>query len=66
MSETSTKTFDAVQMVLTIRDDISSTIIHMSTERENHWLRTRELADPRLRQLMELAAQQGAVENPKK
>ena len=61
MSETSTKTFDTVQMVRAIRDDISSTIIHMSAEQENQWLRSRELADPRLRQLMELAAQQGAA-----
>ena len=61
MSETSTKTFDTVQMVRAIRDDISSTIIHMSAEQENQWLRTRELSDPRLRQLMELAAQQGAA-----
>ena len=61
MSETSTKTFDTVQMVRAIRDDISSKIIHMSAEQENQWLRTRELTDPRLRQLMELAAQQGAA-----
>ena len=61
MSETSTKTFDTVQMVRAIRDSISSTIIHMSAEQENQWLRTSELADPRLRQLMELAAQQGAA-----
>jgi hypothetical protein len=61
MSETSTKTFDTVQMVRAIRDDISSTILPMSAEQENQWLRLRELADPRLRQLMELAAQQGAA-----
>ena len=58
MSKTSTKTFDAVQMVRAIRDDISSTIINMSAEQENQWLRTRELADPKLRQLMDWAAQQ--------
>ena len=61
MSETSTKTFDTVRMVRAIRDDISSTIIHMSVEQENQWLRSREFTDPRLRQLMELAAQQGAA-----
>jgi len=61
MSETSTKTFDTVQVVRAIRDDISSTIIHMSAEQENQWLRSRELSDPRLRQLMELAAQRGAA-----
>ena len=61
MSETAAKAFDTVQMVRSIRDDISSTIIQMSAEQENEWLRRTELADPRLRQLMELAAQQGAA-----
>jgi len=61
MTETSTKTFDTVRIVRAIRDDISSTIIHMSAEQENEWLRSRALSDPRLRQLMELAAQQGAA-----
>jgi len=61
MSKTSMKTFDTIQMVRSIRDDISSKIIHMSAEEENQWLRSRELTDPRLRQLMELAAQQGAA-----
>jgi hypothetical protein len=55
------KTFDTIQMVRSIRDDISSKIIHMSAEEENQWLRSRELIDPRLRHLMELAAQQGAA-----
>ena len=61
MSKTSMKVFDTIQMVRSIRDDISSKIIHMSAEEENKWLRSRELTDPRLRQLMELAAQQGAA-----
>jgi hypothetical protein len=62
MSDTSTKTFDTVEVVRAIRDDISSTIIHMSAEQENQWLRSGEFRDPRLRQLMELAAQrQGAA-----
>jgi hypothetical protein len=61
MSDTSTKTFDTVDVVRAIRDDISSTIIHMSAEQENQWLRSGEFRDPRLRQLMELAAQQGAA-----
>jgi hypothetical protein len=61
MSETSTKTFDTVQVIRALRDDISSTIIHMSAEQENQWLRSRELRDPKLRQLMELAAQQRAA-----
>ena len=61
MSETSTKTFDAIQMVRAIRDDISAKIIHMSAEQENEWLRSKELSDPKLRQLMDLAAQQRAA-----
>jgi hypothetical protein len=61
MSETSTKTFDTVQMVRAIRDDISSTIIQMSAEQENQWLEARALTDPRLRQLMEWAAQRRAA-----
>lgn len=61
MSETSIKTFDSVQMVRAIRDDISSTIINMSADQENQWLRTRELTDPKLRQLMDWAAQQRAA-----
>jgi hypothetical protein len=62
MSDTSTKTFDTVEVVRAIRDDISSTIIHMSAEQENQWLRSAELRDPRLRQLMELAAQGAAAD----
>ena len=61
MSETSTKAFDAVQMVRAIRDDISATIINMSVEQENQLLRTRDLTDPKLRQLMDWAAQQRAA-----
>ena len=60
MSETSTKTFDTVQMVRAIRDDISSTIMQMSVDEENRWLHTK-LADPKLQQLMVWAAQQRAA-----
>ena len=35
MSETSTKTFDTVRIVRVIREDSSSTIIHMSAEQDN-------------------------------
>lgn len=61
MTQTSTKTFDTVEMVRRIRDGISSTIMGMSAEQENQWLRSTELTDPRLRRLMERAAQQGAA-----
>ena len=61
MSNASAKTFDSVHMVRVVRDDVSSTIATMSVEEENRWLRSAEFADPTLRRLMELAAQQGAA-----
>ena len=61
MSNASAKTFDAVHMVRVVRDEVSSTIAAMSVEEENRWLRSVESADPTLRRLMELAAQQGAA-----
>ena len=56
MSNTSTKTFDAVQAVRAIRDDISAKIATMSVDEENRWIRSTEFSDPRLRRLMDLAA----------
>ena len=61
MSNATAKTFDAVHMVRVVRDDVSSTIAAMSVEEENRWLRSSKFADPTLRRLMELAAQQGAA-----
>lgn len=61
MSNASAKTFDAVHMVRTVRDEVSSTIATMSAEEENRWLRSAEFSDPTLRRLMELAAQQRAA-----
>jgi hypothetical protein len=58
MSNASAKTFDTVQMVRAIRDEVSSTIATMSVEEENRWLRAEEISDPTLRRLMKLAAQQ--------
>ena len=58
MSNASAKTFDTVNMVRVIRDEVSSTIATMSVEEENRWLRAEEISDPTLRRLMELAAQQ--------
>ena len=60
MSNASAKTFDAVQMVRAVRDEMSSAITTMSVEEENRWLRTTEFSDAKLRRLMELAAQQRA------
>jgi hypothetical protein len=62
MSSTSVKTFDAVNMVRVVRDDVSSTIATMSVEDENRWLRSAEFSDPKLRRLMELAAQGAAAD----
>ena len=61
MSNTSAKTFDTVRMVRVVRDEVSSTIAAMSVEEENRWLRSSEFADPTLRRLMKLAAQQSAA-----
>ena len=61
MSNASAKTFDTVHMVRVVRDDVSLRIAAMSVEEENRWLRSAEFADPTLRRLMKLAAQQGAA-----
>ncbi len=61
MSRASTKTFDAVEMVRVIRDDVSSRIATMSVDEQNRWIRSSEISDPTLRRLMEFAAQQGAA-----
>ena len=61
MSNSSAKTFDAVHMVRAVRDEVSSTIAAMSVEEENRWLRSAELPDPKLKRLMELAAQQAGA-----
>ena len=58
MSDVTTKTFDAVQMVRLVRDEISATIATMSVDEENRWLRSTEISDPKLRRLMKLATQQ--------
>ena len=61
MSNAPTKTFDAVQAIRAIRDDISAKIATMSVDEENRWIRSTEFSDPRLRRLMDLAAQQSAA-----
>jgi len=62
MSKASIKTFDAVDMVRAIRDDVSAAIATMSVDEENHWLRSAEVSDPAIRRLMELAAQSAAAD----
>ena len=61
MSETTTKTFDAVQMTRAIRDDISAKIATMSVDEENRWIRSTPLSDPRLQRLMDLAVKQAVA-----
>ena len=61
MSNATAKKFDAVQMVRAVRDEMSATFAAMSAEEENRWLRSTEFADPTLRGLMNLAAQQRAA-----
>lgn len=57
------KTFDAVAMMRSARDKISSEIQGMTLEEELKWLASQELNDPFLRRLRELAAEQaGAAE----
>jgi hypothetical protein len=57
MSE-ATKTFDTVEMVGAVRDELSAGIAKMSADEQNRWLRSTELADPTLRCLMEPAARE--------
>jgi hypothetical protein len=64
MTRASAKTFDAVSMVRAVRDEMSSKIATMSVEEENRWIRSLEFSDPKLRDLMELAAQQDADADP--
>lgn len=61
MNSPAIKTFDAVQVVRAIRDELSVKIAAMSVEDENRWLRSTEFTDPRLQSLMEQAAQQRAA-----
>ena len=61
MSNASAKTFDAVRVTRTVRDDISSQIATMSVDEENRWLRSTPFSDPRLQRLMDLAANQSAA-----
>lgn len=62
MSNASPKTFDTVHMMRAVRDEVSATIATMSVEEENRWLRSAKFSDPKLRRLMELAAQSAAAD----
>lgn len=54
----SKKTFDAVAMMRSIRDELSAQIAGMTLEEELKWLASQELKDPVLRRLRDRAAQQ--------
>lgn len=56
MSSALAKTFDTVEMVRSLRDELSAKIATMSADEENRWLRSTEITDPTLRRLMDLAA----------
>jgi len=61
MSKSTTKAFDAVQMMRDARIAISDTITSMSVDEQNEWLHSNPPTDPTLRRLFTLAAQQGAA-----
>lgn len=52
------KTFDAVEMMRSIRNRLSAQIEGMTLEEELEWLAAQELGDPFLRRLREKAARQ--------
>ena len=52
------KTFDAVEMMRTIRDSFSAEIEGMTLEEEREWLASRDVKDPFLRRLLAKAAQE--------
>jgi len=60
MNRTENK-FDAVAMMRSARDKISTEIEGMTLEEELRWLAAQELNDPFLRRLRERAAQQAAA-----
>jgi len=55
------KQFDAVEMMRSIRDRLSSQIQGMTLEEERAWLALQEFRDPFLRRIRDKIAQQGAA-----
>src|SRR5438105_1256193 len=69
MTNAARKTFDTVEMMRAIRDELSARIATMSVEEENRWLRSTAVSDPTTRRLMELAVRErrtdeGSKEDP--
>jgi len=60
MSST-TKNFDAVETMRSIRDQLSAQISGMTLEEELEWLASQTIKDPVLRRLRDRAAQQVAA-----
>ncbi len=61
MAKSTTKAFDAVQMMRDARDALSARIASMSVDEQNEWLHSNQPTDPILRRLFKLAAQQAAA-----
>lgn len=61
MSKSTTKAFDAVQMMRDARTALSARIASMSVDEQNEWLHSNPPTDPTLRRLFKLAAQQSAA-----
>jgi hypothetical protein len=57
----SSKRFDSVAMMRSVRDRISAQIEGMTLEEELQWLASQELHDPVLRRLRDRAAQQAGT-----
>jgi hypothetical protein len=55
------KRFDAVAMMRSIRDRVSTEIEGMTLQEELEWLASQELEDPFLKRLRDRATQQTAV-----
>ena len=60
MSSTEKK-FDAVEMMRSIRDNLSAPFEGMTLEEELEWLKSQDLENPFLRRLRDKAAQQGGA-----
>ena len=55
------KQFDAVEMMRSIRDQLSAQIRGMTLAEEREWLASQEIADPFLRRLRDKAARHDAA-----
>jgi N-acetylglucosamine kinase-like BadF-type ATPase len=63
MTEQESKSFDCVQTMRQIRDQISQEIEHMDHQAIVHWLRSRPYSDPLLKRLAERVRDNEIVRN---